>query len=61
MAKLKNTYINGQLSISGIWNVTGHLKEIEIDIDDELLNICNSLEEQISILINPDEDISPNQ
>lgn len=59
MAKLKDTYVNGNLSVSGNINVTGLFTGIDIDIDTELVEIYQSIEDVVPFPIEDDEEITP--
>lgn len=61
MAKLKDTYINGDLSVSGNINIIGLFTGIDVDIDTELVEIYHSIEDVVPFPVEDDEEITPNQ
>ena len=61
MAKLKDTHINGDLSVSGDINIIGLYADITVNIDDELSNIYHTIEDVIPFPVEDDEEVTPNQ
>lgn len=55
MAQIKDTNINGNLSVTGNFNI-GINGSINIDIDTEFLNIIESIDGMESIIIDSDEE-----
>lgn len=57
MSQLRDTFINGNLTVNGTFNNTGLNTSVDIDIDTELISIINSIEGMDSITIDTDEEV----